>query len=298
MLKMLAAALMALATTVATTTESSHEVTVTGDRTTTTTTDGVASCDDINVHFRGERSFTAQEELPVGDVNALDLVAARNGGIRVDGWDQPRYAVTVCKAAAFADTLRDLHANLSGNKVTASGPEDSGDWTIFYLVHAPRNATLSLRADNGPLSLRNVGGTIDAVSTNGPLALKDVNGTVHATTTNGPISYSGSSGTVTLTATNGPLSVRLAGTQWNGTLEGRTENGPLSIKVPRDFASGILVTSEGRGPIACKATACGGRRHMMPDDEAAPRRLTLGSGAQTISLTTVNGPISVKEIDE
>lgn len=294
MFKLIAAALMALASTMAM--PGSHgNITVTADG---TGNDEMTSCADIEMYFNHGKAVRDQEELALGNVNALDLVAARNGGIRVHGWNQPRYAVTVCKMAALASTLSDLHVSVNGNKVTASGP-DSSDWTIFYLVNVPENATLTVNAANGPVSLHHVNGTVDAHSANGPLSLKDVNGTVHVTATNGPISYSGSSGTVSLAATNGPISVKLDGSRWDGTLEGRTQNGPLSLKLPRNFQSGVTLTAEGRGPISCKAVACGGRRHIMADeDDESPRHLTFGSGAQAISLTTVNGPVSVKETEE
>lgn len=267
-----------------------------------TDTDGeVTTCNDVSVRFDHQKAVMQSEEVPVSDLRALKVVDTSHGGIRVVGWDQPRYAVTACKAAAVDSALRDVRVSVNGNEVSASGP-DNNDWVVLYLVRAPKNATLDLDTANGPISVRDLDATLNAHAKNGPVTLKHTNGSIDVTTKNGPIAYSGTSGSVKLSAANGPVAVRLLGSQWNGSLDGRSENGPISLKVPPGFNARVVMTSEGRGPIACRLAACReasrALRDSLENDEDAPRTMTFGSGAGNISLTTVNGPIAVKEADE
>jgi DUF4097 and DUF4098 domain-containing protein YvlB len=257
----------------------------------------ITSCSQIRVTFDDEPAVRAEEELPVANLRSLKINSDKNGGVRVEGWDQPRYAVTVCKAAASPTMLSRLSARLSGDTVTTDGPDD-GQWVAYLLVRTPRNASLDIDTQNGPIGLHSVNGTINVRAQNGPIAVKESSGTIDATTVNGPIALSGGSGNVKLAATNGPVSVRLAGDRWNGTLDARTQNGPMSLKLPRNFYSGVEVTAKGHGPISCKAEACRDlKRSWHDDDNDRPRQLTFGSGPRNVTLSTVNGPLVVKEAD-
>lgn len=259
--------------------------------------DQITSCSQIRVTFDDEPAVRAEEELPVANLRSLKINSDKNGGVRVEGWDQPRYAVTVCKAAASSSVLSRLSARVSGDTITTEGPDDSR-WVAYVLVRAPRNATLDVDGTNGPIGLYHVNGTLTVHAQNGPVALKDSSGTIDATTVNGPISLSGGSGNVKIAATNGPLSVRLSGNRWDGTLDATTQNGPLSVKIPRNFYSGVDVTLKGHGPISCKAEACRDiKRSWHDDDNDRPRQLSFGSGARNVTLSTMNGPVVVKEAD-
>jgi DUF4097 and DUF4098 domain-containing protein YvlB len=252
----------------------------------------VVGCDQINVRFDHQRAYRAEEQLPVAGLRSLKIDSAHNGGIRVVGTDARDYSVTACKAAALEDTLRDLRVRLDGNEVTAAGP-DGGGWVVYFLVRAPRNATLDLRSKNGPIGVQNVIGTVTARAINGPISVKGSSGTMDIDTTNGPISLEGGSGTMKLNAQNGPIAVKFTGASWDGDLEAHTQNGPLSIKMPRDFRSSVRVESDGHGPISCRAEACRQARRTWDDEDQ--RRIELGSGPAVVRMSTVNGPISVKE---
>ena len=124
-----------------------------------------------------------------------------------------------------------------------------------------------------------------------------------ATTTNGPISVRGGSGTMKLQASNGPLTVQLDGNSWlGGTLDASTKNGPLSVKIPRGYNSGIVVEA-GRGPLSCHAEGCEqwrAARNTDDDDDGwggnrRSRRIELGNGRADVHLSTVNGPVTIKD---
>src|ERR1051325_5870474 len=211
----------------------------------------LTSCDQIHVTYDGRDVPMISEELPVSGMHSLKISSDRNGGIRV---------------------------RVSGNEISADRGDDSYT-VVYYIVSAPRGASLDLSANNGPIAIHAVDGSVTAPAHNGPIAVKDSSGTLDITTQNGPIAFDGDSGNVKLHATNGPISVRLAGSGWNGgSLDSATENGPLSLRLPRGYRSGVVVESDGHGPVTCRAEACRDvRRFNDEGEDDRPRRIELGS---------------------
>jgi DUF4097 and DUF4098 domain-containing protein YvlB len=265
-----------------------------------TSTDGdepLTRCDQIRASYDGERVPVTEETLDARGARTLIAHMERNGGVYVTASDDGTYSVKACKASAFADASS-IRPAISGGTLTVDGP-DRSDWVVYFLVRAPRNATLDLSAHNGPIAVRDVNGTITAHTQNGPLSLKNTGGTIDASAVNGPVSFSGDSGDVKLRVQNGPLSVKLSSGFWGtGSLDASTENGPLSLKLPQNYRSGVVVETDGNGPVSCKAAACRGVRAFNDDgDEDRPRRFELGSGGMVVHLSTNNGPLSIKERD-
>jgi hypothetical protein len=252
----------------------------------------VTDCGQIHVTYDGREVAMVAEDVPVGSLRSLKIRSDRNGGIHVAGGGRA-FGVRACKASALGD-VRDIRVRLNGNEVTADRDEESSS-VVYFLVSAPRGAALDLSANNGPISIHSVDGNVTAHAHNGPIAVKDSSGTLDITTQNGPIAFAGDSGNVKLHATNGPISVRLAGSGWNGgSLDAATENGPLTLKLPRGYRSGVLVESDGNGPVTCRAEACRDVRRFNDDgDDDRPRRIELGSGARAVTLSTNNGPLGV-----
>ena len=252
-----------------------------------------AGCDGISVRMGGERVPVIAEEVPFHG-SVLRARTAGNGGIRLVGSTSNAYGITVCKAVAPGVDIASVRAVLAGNELTTSGPDDE-KWMAYILIRAPRNASLELFAENGPLSISRFDGTVKAEATNGPVSVKDSSGTITAQTTNGPVSIAGGSGKIKLEATNGPVSVKLSELSWNGHLEASTRNGPVTLRLPRGFVSGVVVETDGNGPVTCRAEGCPEAKAFRWDEENRPRRIQLGHGAEVIRLSTVNGPVSVKE---
>ena len=251
-------------------------------------------CSGRHVRFNDSASFVKKEVIDAGNLRSLK-VSVTNAPVSVEGGGAG-YTITVCKAAEVASDLDAIRVSLEGNELKATGPDDRR-WMVMYHLSVPRGADLDLSAKNGPLSIHDVDGTIVARSHNGPVSLKNIDGNVDAQTQNGPVSISGGSGTMKVTASNGPLSVDLSGGAWNGTLDASTKNGPLTVSVPRTFASGVVVEASGRGPINCRAEGCARfwREQDGDDDGREPRRIELGSGPVNVRLSTVNGPVTVRE---
>lgn len=252
-------------------------------------------CRAMNVRFDGERVPVVSEDVPLGNVRSLRVHSDRNGGIRVIGSSGSGYAVKACKAVASGLDPAQIRVRFDGSEVSATGPDDE-NWIVFFIVQTPRNASVEAESKNGPLSVYQFDGTLNARAVNGPVSVKESSGTIDASTVNGPISLAGGSGNVKLSATNGPLSVKLDGSSWSGSLEGATKNGPVSLKLPRGYRSGVVLESKGHGPVSCSAEDCYTAKQRAADlDEDRTRRIELGSGAPAVHLSTVNGPISVKD---
>ncbi|MDQ5858505.1 MAG: hypothetical protein M3542_09565 [Acidobacteriota bacterium] len=276
-------------------------VTIDGDR-------NVESCGDIRIRYdrsdaeRAESAFT----LPGGAPFKATMPA--NSGVYVIGEKRGDFAVTACKAARRADDLGEIRVTPQGSGVAFQGPS-GGDWLVFLIVRAPRDAAVDLevnngsisvrdtsgnvtaRTTNGPISLSNSSGVLEANAVNGPISLKGCTGSGKARAVNGPIDFEGSQGTYRLDTQNGPISVELEGDRWDGgSLDARAVNGPLSLKLAEGYRSGVLVEMSGNGPVSCPAAACEKARKVSNDDS---RRIEFGDGDPVVRLSTRNGPVSI-----
>jgi hypothetical protein len=259
----------------------------------------LTSCDQIRATFDDVRVAMVEQDLGGSGARSLHVDASRNGGVYVIGSDVSTFSVKACKAIAPNGSMSSIRVGLRGDTTYAEGPDDA-DWVVYYIVTAPRRGDVQLSAHNGPISVRDMtGGSITARVENGPIALKNDGGTIDAEATNGPVSFWGDSGTVKLRAQNGPVSVHLAGSYWvTGSLDASTQNGPLSLRLPAGYRSGVVVDSDGHGPVSCSADVCRAAMRAHPSDDSDddwPRHLQLGSGPATVHLATVNGPLSIKE---
>lgn len=246
----------------------------------------------------GAQTYYAQETRTIArnSVSTLSLRPSHNGGVAVEGWDQPDIEVTACKSADEQSRLSQLRMVVNGGEVTSEGPDASG-WTIHFVVRVPNGINLTAEAQNGPLSFRHVNGTVNAHTQNGPVSVKDCTGNINAEAHNGPISVSGSSGKVKAEAQNGPVTIRLSNSEWQGEgLEASTHNGPISLRVPANYRSGVEVVSEGRSPFSCRI--CKSEQRTWDDD--GTKRVHFGApGAPVVvRVSTVNGPVSIGDTFE
>jgi hypothetical protein len=260
-------------------------------------------CSDLRVSSKNGEVAQVAESVTLGprDLSALEI--EDNGGhsvVQVRGWDRADYQVETCKIAV-SDTLgsaeslvRGINVSRSAGRLTTFGPNtNNGQWQVYFLIRVPRNASLDLATKNGPISVEGVAGITKVRAVNGPLALKNCGGQIDAQTTNGPISFSGGGGDVRLVAQNGPVSVELSGDAWNGSqLDAKTVNGPVSISIPENYRSGVRLQTSGHGPLSCNIAAC---RAALTDltSFSSSRTIQLNGSADTVRVSTSNGPVSV-----
>lgn len=258
------------------------------------------SCADLKVRSNNGEIAQASESfsLPKSEAPILELNAAEHGHIRVRGWNRADYAVETCKIAvsetraAAEQMAKSIAISHSAGRISFTGPvSDTGNWTAFFIIHAPKDANLDLEARNGPIEVRDVSGVIKVRAANGPVAIKDCAGVIEAHTTNGPIAFSGDRGEVRLNAQNGPIALKLSGDAWNGSqLEARTLNGPLFLTLAENFRSGIRLETSGHSPVSCSAAPC---RNAWTGADRSSRTLQMNGGSDTVRISKENGPVAV-----
>ena len=259
--------------------------------------DPATSCADLHVRFDHHDTVTQSEERSISKTEAptLRVRAETNGGVQVEGWDQPNYSVTLCK---FADAGSDAESLLSQIRLTfqnselgVSGPHHGDRWNAHLLIHAPKAAAMDLSAHNGPMTLRGVDGNLKVRTENGPVSVEECTGSLDLSAQNGPVTLEGNSGKHNILTENGPVTVHLTGQEWAGSgLEAHATNGPVNLEIPSGYKSGVVLESEGSGPFRCDAGVCSEGRKTWDDDH---KRVEFGSGPTLVRVSTVNGPVSV-----
>ena len=247
----------------------------------------------------GELAQAAEKfDMQRSEVAVLELNGAERGSVSVRGWKQPGYSVEACKIAVAADRaaaaslVSGIAVTRSAGRFSFTGPaSDNGNWQVYFIVHAPDNASLDLETRNAPVSVKDVNGNMKLRATNGPISISRSSGNIDAQSTNGPISFEGESGDVHLRAVNGPVSVRLGREIWSGpALEARSVNGPMSLSLPDAFQSGIRVETGSDSPLSCRHELCS---HATSDLTGDSRVMRLNGSSDTVRIYTENGPLSV-----
>jgi len=263
----------------------------------------MTDCSDLRIRFDERDAVVRSEErmLTKAEAPTLEIRPHTNGGVQIVGWEKDTYSVTACKAASGSGadaekTLSQITMSIDKGKISTQGPGYDDDWTVYLLIRAPKSAVLDLETKNGPISLYDVDGKLTARAQNGPISLKNFSGEADITAVNGPISLEGSNGNVRVHTENGPISVALTGKSWSGTgLTADAKNGPLTLMVPRDYQSSFVVESRNYSPVSCKASICDTARKTWDDEN---RRIEFGNAPAMIRLSTVNGPVSVRDSRE
>jgi hypothetical protein len=257
-----------------------------------------ASCSDLHVKTDGVLAQATDKFSLQGA--SIQVDGGSSGAIHVTAADRADYAVEACRFAV-ADDQATADQAVAGTSVTSSGwrvethgpaySDNKVQWQVYLIVQAQRNGSVELNTVNGPIAVRGLSGTVKAKAVNGPLSVNDCTGIVDAQTTNGPISFSGQGGDVKLAAINGPLTLKINGDVWNGPrLEASTMNGPVHLTAPDTFRSSVRLETNGETPFTCKAEMC---RSALTDARSEKRTLQMNGSADTVRVTTGNGPVSV-----
>lgn len=263
-----------------------------------------ADCSSINQMF-GDFEVaraTQRASVPVS-AGALDVRPDFNGGVRIERGAGGAYGITACIAAGGRTMAQaqaavgSVRLEVEGSRVRVRGAADGRDgvqsWSVQLIVSAPDGASIAAETSNGPIGVRDFAGTLDLRASNGPISVHGVEGEVKAHASNGPISVAGSRGEFDVETSNGPIDVRLDGRRWDGHLTARASNGPLTLTVPPDFQSGVEVRSSSHSPWTCRAAACSAAGTRDWDDSS--RMLHIGADPIVVRLSTVNGPVTVRD---
>ena len=222
-----------------------------------------------------------EQALP--SIGRLSIDAARNGGATVKGWlrgdvlVRARIEASGETEAAAGITASRVMIDGSGGQVRSTGPESDGNsgWSVSYEIFVPQVTDLTLKSNNGGITISDVRGQIHFEANNGGVHLKRVMGDVSGSTVNGGIQ------------------VEMAGTVWDGRqMELSTHNGGVTVAMPAQFSAHIQAE-----------TGMGGIQSDFPlpqlEANARPRKLdfNVGGGGAPIHITTGNGGIRLKRTE-
>ena len=221
-------------------------------------------------------------EQSVPGVGRLNVDIGQNGGANVKGWLRGEVLVRA-RVESAADTQAEADSmasrvivDSSGAQVRATGPESANNssWSVSYEIFVPQFSDLTLKGNNGGLTI------------------SDVRGEIHFEVNNGGVKLNRVAGDVSGTTVNGGITADLAGFTWDGRqLELNTHNGGVTITLPANY-SAHLQAETGMGSIQSDfpVTMQGNIRSRKMD-------FSLGSGGPLIHVTTGNGGIKIKRAE-
>jgi hypothetical protein len=218
-----------------------------------------------------------EQTLPASDAT-IAVDGMMNGGVSIKGWERNEIfmrakiqtaAPTQTEAEALVGQIR---IETVGSKISAAGPgnRDNAWWSVSYEVFVPRRSNLSLKTNNGGISIADVTGRLEFSALNGGVSLKRVGGSVKGGTT------------------NGGLSVELSGDRWDGeAMDVSTTNGGVSVSIPENYSAHLETgTVNGHLSIDFPVTVQGNITKELA--------VNLGSGGATIRAMTTNGGVKIR----
>jgi hypothetical protein len=221
-----------------------------------------------------------EQSLP--SIGRISIDAGQNGGATVKGWLRGDVLVRArIEAAGETEAAAGIVASRvlidgSGGQVRAMGPEQVGSswWSVSYEIFVPQVTDLSLKTNNGGITISDLRGQIHFDANNGGVHLKRVFGDVSGATVNGGIQ------------------VDLNGAAWDGRqMELSTHNGGVTVAMPAQYSARIQAET-GMGRIQSDFP-------LPQDANGRSQRLdfSLGSGGPPIHITTGNGSIRLRRAE-
>ena len=222
-------------------------------------------------------------EMTIPASGSVSVDGRQNGGINVKGADRSDVLVRACIQAwgTSEEVARSLVSSVTistSGTIRADAPTER-DWSVSYQILVPRNTNLSLKAQNGGISIVGVEGALEFETMNGGVHLFDVAGDVRGRTTNGGVH------------------VALAGSSWKGSgLDVTTTNGGVHLQIPDTYAANIETGTTNGGfhsnipalNVTQEDVKGGERRHRPTKLNTA-----LNGGGAPIRLLTTNGGIHI-----
>jgi DUF4097 and DUF4098 domain-containing protein YvlB len=221
-----------------------------------------------------------EQTLPASG-NTIAVDGRMNGGVSIKGWERNEILVrariqTAGPTEAEANDLaKQIKIDTAGSKIFASGPENRKDywWSVSYEIFVPQRSNLSLKTNNGGISIADVNGRLEFSALNGGVHLSRVGGTVRGGTT------------------NGGLHIELSGDRWDGeALDVSTTNGGVSMSIPENYSARLETgTVNGHLSVDFPVTLQGNITRDLA--------VNLGSGGATIRAMTTNGGVRIRRGD-
>lgn len=218
-----------------------------------------------------------EQTLPASDAT-IAVDGMMNGGVSIKGWERNEILLraqiqSAAPSQAEADELaRQIKIETANSKIFASGPKNRTEawWSVSYEIFVPRRSNLSLKTNNGGISIVDVTGRLEFSALNGGVSLKRIGGSVKGATT------------------NGGLNVELSGDRWDGeAMDVSTTNGGVSVSIPENYSAHLETgTVNGHLSIDFPVTVQGNITKELA--------VNLGGGGANIRAMTTNGGVKIR----
>lgn len=224
----------------------------------------------------------------------------QNGAISVTAWEKPFITDTVLKYAygrnhedaekyianvVYSDTIvgDELRVKVED---TLSGSRPYG---ASFTIAAPDSTNLSLSTTNGDVEAAGMVGNINVTTTNGNVELTGTTGTASLSTTNGRLDVKVHSGALYGATTNGAIECGLAALRATEEVGLATTNGKVTLWLPEDVSAVIEATNTNGRITFYDFTVT---YETQTEHHVLAR---IGSGASSITITTTNGDVMVRQ---
>jgi putative adhesin len=202
-----------------------------------------------------EVEVTAQKRAQRSDPSSVRIEVVPNAG-----------GVTICAVypSRDADTPNECRPGNEGRMNV-----QNNDVTVRFTVHVPAGVVFAGRTVNGK---------VEAIGLNADVSLSTVNGSIKFSTT----------GSGHATSVNGSIDGEIGRADWSDTLAMKTVNGSITLTLPSNLSTELKATTV-NGDISTDFP-------LTVTGTVSRRRLqgTIGGGGRELSLSTVNGGITLK----
>ena len=232
--------------------------------------------------------FTNQESKSFAVTGSPRVtITTFDGPVTVRGWDQSEVRYTATKRAHDEESLKQISIKTEQQGQTISINainENAHSGSVSLEVHVPRNSSLHVTSDDGPLTLDGVSGNITLRSGDGPISVSNSGGQLHVITGDGPIQIGKFDGQVEARTGDGPIA--LDG-NFNA-LSARTGDGEISLTVPA--GSSFTIETNASEGISNEGF------DVAEDVTPSPRvkRWRVGNGGRVFVLRTGEGRVLLR----
>ena len=242
----------------------------------------------VRQNVENNERFTSQEtkSIPVTGTPRVNITTF-DGSVTVHGWDRPEVRYTAIKRADNEENLKQIAviAEQQGSTISINATnENEYNGSVHLDVYVPRQSSLHVSSDDGPLTLSGVSGDLTLRSGDGPITVSDSNGQLHVNTGDGPIQINKFDGQVDARTGDGPI---VLDGNFNA-LAARTGDGQISLSVPA--GSSFTIETNVTDDITNEGF------NVAEDVTPSPRvkRWKIGNGGRVFVLKTGEGKILLR----
>ncbi|MGB7923233.1 MAG: DUF4097 family beta strand repeat-containing protein [Pyrinomonadaceae bacterium] len=211
------------------------------------------------------------------DADATFSIKGVNANVEIDGWDESKAEVKIIKRGGSIEECRGVRVSSSYNDDRLSfqtSPTGNGDVEVRYQVKLPRG-------------LRRV----EINNMNVEARIVDMTGAIEIKAQNASVELSNNSGATAVNLVNGSIEADYDGVELKGPQQLKTVNGKVEVTLDDDTNADVQASTIS-GSIDLDDDFSFKVEKKFVGQKASGR---VGDGGQSISVSTVNGPIKISK---